>query len=434
MRRSWLRLAAAVVVVAVARTTGGRRAAAREEAAGDRSPRRRGLSARPHAAGLRAGDRHRAPTTSSPTSCRPRTGILIARHEPNMIATTDVASRPKFASRRRTRDGRRRARARASSLPTSRSPRSRSCARSSRWPSARKRYDGKFKIPTLEEVLDLVERKEREQHRTIGVYPETKHPTYHQRLGLPLEGKLVAALKRHGLDHKSSAVFIQSFEQSNLKQLNRMTPVPARPARRRQRRQPGRHARLHGAVRPPVRLDRVRRPAAARTHVRVLRDRRGPAARSRTYADGIGPWKRYIVSSAAVDLNGDGTVGDENGDGLDRRGRPQGAAADRPHPARPQARPAHPHVDVPQRVQAAAVRLRRPPGGRVPAVLRAGHRRRVLRLRRHRASTARRLFGWAARRSGHRGPAVVRRGPVPVRISDGDLPLTRKGVDAGHHT
>ena len=91
------------------------------------------------------------------------------------------------------------------------------CARSSRSPSARSAFNGKFEIPTLEEVIDLVERESSASGTArSAIYPETKHPTYHQQLGLPLEGRLVAALKRAGLDRKHAPVFIQSFEQSNL--------------------------------------------------------------------------------------------------------------------------------------------------------------------------------------------------------------------------
>ena len=88
------------------------------------------------------------------------------------------------------------------------------------------RFNGKFKIPTFDEVIALVQRESKRLHREIGIYPETKHPTYHERLGLPLEAKLVASLKRAGLNHKGAKVFIQSFEQSNLRKLNKMTPVP----------------------------------------------------------------------------------------------------------------------------------------------------------------------------------------------------------------
>jgi glycerophosphoryl diester phosphodiesterase len=77
-------------------------------------------------------------------------------------------------------------------------------------------FDGKFKIPTLQEVIDLAKRESRKRGRRIGIYPETKHPTFHQGLGLPLEGRLVRTLKRNGLNKRNSPVFIQSFEQANL--------------------------------------------------------------------------------------------------------------------------------------------------------------------------------------------------------------------------
>jgi glycerophosphoryl diester phosphodiesterase len=241
-------------------------------------------------------------------------GHLIARHEPNMIGTTDVASRPEFASRRRIGivDGFPEEGFFASDFTLAEIKQLRAVQPLAERPQA---FNGKFEIPTFEEVLDLVERMERKQHRRIGVYPETKHPTYHQQLGLPLEGRLVAALKRHGLSHRNSAVFIQSFEQSNLKQLNKMTPV--------------RLVQLVDAndVNPDGTLDYTApfdRPYdwTVSGDPRLLARTFGFFATNAglreiaTYADGIGPWKRYIVSSAAVDLNGDGTVGDENGDGL----------------------------------------------------------------------------------------------------------------------
>ncbi|HET8755524.1 MAG TPA: glycerophosphodiester phosphodiesterase family protein, partial [Solirubrobacteraceae bacterium] len=240
-------------------------------------------------------------------------GHLIARHEPNMVATTDVATRPKFASREDTRmvDGASDTGFFASDFTLAEIKQLRAVQP---LPERSQRYNGKFKIPTFEEILDLVERKERELHRTIGVYPETKHPTYHERLGLPLEGRLVAALKRHGLDHRGSPVFIQSFEQSNLKRLNRMTPV--------------RLVQLVDAndVNPDGTLDYTApfdRPYdwTASGDPRLLARTFGFFATNAglreiaTYADAISPWKRYIVSSTAVDSNGDGVVGDENGDG-----------------------------------------------------------------------------------------------------------------------
>jgi glycerophosphoryl diester phosphodiesterase len=311
MRRSWLRLAAAVVVVA---TIGPPAVAAAHEK-------------KPLVIGHRGAAGYLPDHTLQgyelaidmgadfiePDLVSTMDGHLIARHEPNMVATTDVASRPKFKDREDTRevDGAEDTGFFASDFTLAEIKQLRAVQP---LPERSQRYNGKFKIPTFEEILDLVERKERELHRTIGVYPETKHPTYHQRLGLPLEAKIVAALKRHGLDHRSSPVFIQSFEQSNLKQLNRMTPV--------------RLVQLVDAndVNPDGTLDYTApfdRPYdwTASGDPRLLARTFGFFATNAglreiaTYADAISPWKRYIVSSKAVDSNGDGVVGDENGDG-----------------------------------------------------------------------------------------------------------------------
>src|ERR671912_716857 len=86
-------------------------------------------------------------------------------------------------------------------------------------------FDGQFEIPTLQEVITLAKRSSQRLHRQIGIYPETKHPTLHQGLGLALERPLVRMLRRNGLDRKRAPVFIQSFEQANLEQLNTMTKV-----------------------------------------------------------------------------------------------------------------------------------------------------------------------------------------------------------------
>ncbi|MCW2749380.1 MAG: glycerophosphodiester phosphodiesterase, partial [Aeromicrobium sp.] len=87
------------------------------------------------------------------------------------------------------------------------------------------RYDGKFEIPTFDEVLALAKKESRKYGRTIGVAPETKHPTYFRSIGLPLEGRLIHSLKRAGLNTRHSRIVIQSFETGNLRKLATETPV-----------------------------------------------------------------------------------------------------------------------------------------------------------------------------------------------------------------
>jgi len=86
-------------------------------------------------------------------------------------------------------------------------------------------FNGKFEIPTLKEIIALAKRKSEEKGRQIGIYPEVKHSTYHKSLGLPIERRLVNILAAAGWNRRDAPVIIQSFEQSNLKELRRMTPV-----------------------------------------------------------------------------------------------------------------------------------------------------------------------------------------------------------------
>lgn len=149
---------------------------------------------------------------------------LVARHEPNMINTTNVKDLPQFASRKRSAviDGATEEGFFASDFTLAEIKTIRAVQ-----PLAvhDQRFNGQFEIPTFEEVIEFVKRKSREKGRTIGIYPETKHPTYHQKLGLALEDRLVDALKRAGWNRRSAPVFIQSFETANLKYLRSRTPV-----------------------------------------------------------------------------------------------------------------------------------------------------------------------------------------------------------------
>jgi glycerophosphoryl diester phosphodiesterase len=88
------------------------------------------------------------------------------------------------------------------------------------------RYDGRYEVPTLDEVLDLVARESRRRGEVIGVYPETKHPSYFRDIGLPIEEPLVDELQAHHLDRPDAEVFVQSFEQENLRELADELKVP----------------------------------------------------------------------------------------------------------------------------------------------------------------------------------------------------------------
>jgi glycerophosphoryl diester phosphodiesterase len=191
-----------------------------------------------------------------------RDSVLVARHENEIGETTDVAAR--FPNRRTTKtiDGRSvtgwftedftyaelrilRARERTES---------RSHA-----------YDGQFLIPTFDEVLALADSLGHRRGRRVGVYPETKHPTYFREIGLPLEPKIIDALRARGMDRREAPVFIQSFETENLRWLHARTRV-----------------RLVQLI---SRAEQVT-PEALREIA--------------TYADGIGPNTRMVIPPAAA--------------------------------------------------------------------------------------------------------------------------------------
>ena len=156
-------------------------------------------------------------------------GHLVARHENKISETTDVASRPEFASRKTTKriDDEKAATdwfVEDFTLAELKTLRARE-----RLPEVRPGntvYDGRFEIPTLQEIIDLVKREGRRRGREVGIYPETKHPSYFDSIGLSLEEPLVETLRRNGYRDKTSPVFIQSFEVGNLKELSRMTSLP----------------------------------------------------------------------------------------------------------------------------------------------------------------------------------------------------------------
>ncbi len=157
-----------------------------------------------------------------------RDGVLVARHEPEIGGTTDVASHPEFANRKTTKSldgvqvtGWFTEDFTLAELKTLRAK--------ERIPDVRQRntiYDGKYQIPTFQEVIDLAKRLSRELHREIGIYPETKHPTYFRKQGLPLEPKLIETLNRNGLNRPGAKVFVQSFEVGNLIDLRKSLRVP----------------------------------------------------------------------------------------------------------------------------------------------------------------------------------------------------------------
>jgi glycerophosphoryl diester phosphodiesterase len=249
-------------------------------------------------------------------------GIMIARHEPMIGGTTDVASHPEFVGRKTTKvlDG----------VPTNdwfASDFTLAEIKTLRAIQTRGRstkFDGRYEIPTLDEVIALAKRKSRETGRTIGIYPEIKHSTYHATLkdqdgnlifgSNYFEDKLVAKLHEAYGNTACAPVYIQSFEVSNLQYLNTQTDIKL--------------VQLVDAddvkddgsislVAPYAQPYDFVAAGDTRTFADLLTDK--GLDEVKTYADAIGPWKPYLVKTVndGVDRNGDGaiTINDRRVDG-----------------------------------------------------------------------------------------------------------------------
>jgi glycerophosphoryl diester phosphodiesterase len=158
---------------------------------------------------------------------------LVARHENDLTNSTDVSSHPEFADRRKTKeiDGDTVSGwfAEDFTLPELRTLRAKELQPGLR--PANARYDGLYQVPTFAEIVSLVRAKEAETGRTVGIYPELKHPTFLLQQGIDGVDLLLAAIKKEGLDGPNNGkaaipLFIQCFEVGTLQRLDKLTDLP----------------------------------------------------------------------------------------------------------------------------------------------------------------------------------------------------------------
>ncbi|QOF78967.1 glycerophosphodiester phosphodiesterase [Variovorax sp. 38R] len=237
-------------------------------------------------------------------------GVLIARHDPNLAISTDVAKHARFASRKKTIqvDGETQTGWFSNDFTLAEI---KTLGGISTDPERPQEFNGKFKIPTFQEIIDFAKAKSKETGRTIAIYPETKNPTYFRDLGMPMEDKVIAAINAAGWNSKTAPIYVQSFEPGSLKYMKSK----------------GLNTRLiqlidgdgidmkTGAMTYAVPVDRPYEwtKAGDKRNFDVMVTPAG-LAEIKTYADGIGPWKRYIVSVKGT-VGADGKVVDVNKDG-----------------------------------------------------------------------------------------------------------------------
>lgn len=149
-------------------------------------------------------------------------GVLVARHESNIIETTDVANHPEFAARRTTKviDGKSQEGWFTEDFTLAELKTLRAKERLGALRGESKGYDGQFEIATFDEIVALAARSRTTRGGPVGLIPEIKHSTYFAGLGFDMEAKLIAAIKASAY-LQSAPLIVQSFEIANLKRLHR---------------------------------------------------------------------------------------------------------------------------------------------------------------------------------------------------------------------
>ncbi len=208
-----------------------------------------------------------------------RDGILVARHENEISETTDVADKPEFADRKMVKmiDGQRHEGWFTEDFTLAELKTLRAKERLPQLRAANAAYDGQFEVPTFEEILQLVQQQEKQGGRRIGVYPETKHPSYFASIGLPHERALLSLLAKYGLNSADDPVFIQSFEVGNLIALDKITKI--------------RLVQLVASEAGPPDID-------GQTYAAMITA--DGLKKIASYADGIGPSKDLVIGRNAI--------------------------------------------------------------------------------------------------------------------------------------
>lgn len=237
-------------------------------------------------------------------------GVLIARHDPNLDYSTDVAKHPEFASRKKTIqvDGETQTGWFANDFTLAEVKTLGGLITDAERPQ---QFNGLYKVVTFQEIIDLVKLRSTQLNRTIAVYPETKNPSYHRSVGLPLEDKLIAMVKAAGWNSKTSPIFVQSFEPGSLKEMR----TKGLDTRMVQLIDANDYDLKTGKLTYEAPYDRPYDWTLA-GDTRLFSTMVTPAglAEIKTYADGIGPWKPYIVPVKGT-LEASGNMRDMDGDG-----------------------------------------------------------------------------------------------------------------------
>ena len=242
-------------------------------------------------------------------------GVLVVRHEPMLSGTTNVSEIPAFASKKTTKnvDG---AIVEDWFVSDFTLAEIKQLKAKQAFAERSQEYNNLYDVPTFTEVIALAKEKAAQLGKTIGIYPETKHPAYHEALNLKISDKLLDELTTAGWNNASSPVYVQSFEVSNLQYIRSKSTVKI--------------IQLLSCYDVALNGDLIFDVPAGEAISNgqpydwyLQGDTRDFSFFTtdagldfvKTYANGIGPWKPFIISYKGIDANNDNIADDRNADG-----------------------------------------------------------------------------------------------------------------------
>lgn len=242
-------------------------------------------------------------------------GVLVVRHEPMLSGTTNVAEMPIFASKKTTKniDG---AMVEDWFVSDFTLAEIKQLKAKQAFSERSQEFNNLYEVPTFQEVIALAKQKSAQLGRTIGIYPETKHPAFHEALNLKISDKLLEDLTLAGWNNESSPVYVQSFEVTNLQYIRSKSTVKIIQLL----------SCYDVALNGDLIFDVPNGEAISNGQPYdwfLQGDTRNYSFFTtdagldfvKTYANGIGPWKPFIISYKGTDANNDGIADDLNADG-----------------------------------------------------------------------------------------------------------------------
>lgn len=216
-------------------------------------------------------------------------GVLVARHENEIGGTTNVGTLSQFTGRKTTKiiDGVSLTGWFTEDFTANELKLIKARERIPALRPNNTQYNDQFNIPTLEQIIELAEQNYKKTGKIIGLYIETKHPTYFQSLSLGMEDPLLKTLAKYQYTREIAPIYLQSFEVNNLKYFKEQLTL---------------HKSLKNAK--IIQLYDDKKASPADYVVQGIKTTYGDMATAQglktvaTYADGVGPWKPYIFNES----------------------------------------------------------------------------------------------------------------------------------------